>query len=77
MKYLLSFLFIIFLFGCSNTASHTVKVIGKKVSTCCTALSLTKPTYGILPTAAPPAESETISGFSGLVLEKSAQLLTW
>ena len=76
MKYLFTFLLITLLFGCRNTASHAIKDIGKKVTTCCTALSLAKPTNGMLP-AAPAAESEVVSGFSGLILEKSAQLLTW
>ena len=73
MKYLFTFLFITLVFGCRNTASHTVNDIGKKVTTCCTALTLAKP----LPVDTPAAEPETLSDFSGLVLEKSAQLLTW
>lgn len=39
MKYLLSFLLMIMLFGCSSPVVRTVAGIGKQVKQCCTSLS--------------------------------------
>lgn len=75
MKYLLSFLLLLFFTACNHSGGQAVKDVSKKVSQCCTALTLSKPSETAQPTPT-TSESETISVFSEIVLEKSVHLLT-
>ena len=76
MKYLLSLLLIICITACSHTGGQAVKNVSKKVSQCCTAITLSKTTEPDKQAAIPTTEPESISVFTEFVLEKSVHLLT-
>lgn len=72
MRYLLFFLVIAFLSGCSSPVGYAVNGMSKKVSRCCVALAKGQTTLPPNPEAAKPAP------FPSAVFEKMNQLVpTW
>jgi len=76
MKYILPLLLLIFLCGCSNTATRTAENIGSGVKKCCASLSLPKSVVSVCASGRQP-EAEPVSIIAISVLESSSQMLTW
>ena len=76
MKYLLSLLLIICFTACSHNGGQAVENVGKKVSECCTALTISQKNEPAKQTPTTTPDSESISIFTEFVLEKSVHLLT-
>jgi PBP1b-binding outer membrane lipoprotein LpoB len=78
MKYLLSLLLIVFLYGCSSQAGNgAVKTIGKQVQKCCASFSVDKTAYKRVNTVCPERGNSSNTAMPISVFEITGKLATW
>jgi hypothetical protein len=78
MKYLLSLLLIIFLYGCSSQAgTGAVKTIGKQVQKCCASFTVDKTAYKRVNTVCHESENSSFTSLPISVFEITGKLATW